>query len=149
MHRISYKVRIPYSGISELNNALNEGKVKAKVRRPAKAPKNRSQIVEIRVTTLSQGRDHTRLIEERIQFNNGAIAGKLSEGDESFWSKAGHWLSDIWLPSVLSYAAMITPVLTYFPVDALLNNSLELTIFLLLAIPSAIGIGTSHMIIRK
>lgn len=74
MFRVAYRVRIPYSDISTLQDALNEGNVSAKVRRPSRAPRSASQLVEIRVTTKAQGRDHMRLIEERIVFNNGAIA---------------------------------------------------------------------------
>lgn len=149
MNKASFKVRIPYSGITELELALGEGDVQATVKRPLNQPTDMSQIVEIRVLADTQGKDHMQLIKERIEFNDGSIAGELYEEKKSFRRRVLYWLEEIWLTSVLSYAAIVTPVITNSPAESSLFNSNDLHLFLAVVIPIAIGIGSSQFITRK
>lgn len=147
MFRVSFKVRIPYSKIAELKKTLKEDSPDAKVVIPPKAKRNPSGIAEVRVTTQTQGSDHAKLIEETIKFCDGSIAGRLDYGKDPLLIRVGRYFKKIWLPSVLSYAAIFGSVISYHPV--ILEDQTALIIFTIpISIPASIGIGTAHLLTK-
>jgi len=148
LFQISFKVRIPHSKIASLKKSLRDDpSLQAKVAVPPKAKRNPSGIAEIRVTAQTQGSDHAKLIEEAIKFNDGSIAGRLDYGKDSLGVRICAVLKKIWLPSVLSYTAIVGSVATFHPV---MPN--EYGIFIIfataIAIPASMAIGTAHLLTK-
>jgi len=126
------------------SNLQSDPKLYASVGEPLDVPADRHQLVEIRVIAESQGPDHTKLIEGKITFNNGSIAGKLDENKPSFGSQVISWLKQVWLSSVFIYSAIVGTGILYH--ENLLKDEVGLIIFVIAAIPLSLGLATSPKI---
>ena len=145
MYKVVFRIRIPYYKLRNLRSQFNEDRsLDPKIKRPTKAPKNNTDIVEIRVTVQTQGSSHTGLIKKAIEFCDGTVVDTLNYGSDSWYIKTGHFFTRIGFTAIIAYSAIVGTTISFTP--GIFQDPMTLLLLTaIVGIPLSIGVGTARI----